>query len=594
MPDSHLRRSAAQLVAGVLLLALPALPVPGLGPGGVAAQSGTGAGESPVAAPSAGESPVATPSAGGISPAAPSAPGAGADSVPARGLRGSGSLLVPRDHWSLEALVRLDAFPGAGTAMPWGMGTPTRREVFRALAAAADGGTARSGGASGPAGGDDAADGPGAPVRATARAALARAYLERFREESWLEEFDPEGSDPDGWTPRWISGHWDLAVGRRYGALGTGQGRYEFIPPEPLGDARHLDGNLAGALEVGRIGVAGRVQIGEDGEPVAREAYLAGRIRGVDLWAGRRAPAFGGTRSGSIVLGGRAPLDGGGVALAGPRTLPSFLRHLGPVRFETHVARLEESGELRRPWFWAARGSVAPHPRLALALNRAAMFGGEGNAPMTVKNVALMLLGSRARELPGDLGRSFFANQIASLELRWRPPLERVPATVYLEWGLEDSAGAWWTVPGIVAGVQVAALPGAPGVSLGIERTHFAPECCENPPWYRHAAFTGGWADGGVPLGHPLGGEGDEWLLYGRADLLDARLRTGWRLFHRDRAGDNLFMPAREGTSLGGALEVLYRVGGRTDLTLDGFYERGRGGDGWSELRAFVGFRSYF
>jgi hypothetical protein len=520
----------------------------------VGAQSGTGAGESPLAPPSA--------------------PGAGADSVPARALRGAGSLLVPRDHWSLEALARLDAFPATGAAVPWGMGTPTRREVLQALEAAAE-------------------------AAGAAEAALARAYLERFREEAWLEDSDaegsdPEGSDPEGWSPRWISGHWDLAVGRRYGALGTGAGRYEFIPPEPLGEARHLDGDLAGALEVGRIGVAGRVRIGEDGEPVAREAYLAGRIRGVDLWAGRRAPAFGGTRSGSIVLGGRVPLDGGGLALAGPRTLPSFLRHLGPVRFESHLARLHESGDLRHPWFWSARGTVAPHPRLALALNRAAMFGGEGNAPMTVKNVALMLLGSRARELPGDLGRSFFANQIASLELRWRPPLERVPTTFYLEWGLEDSAGAWWTVPGIVAGVQVAALPGAPGVSLGIERTHFAPECCEDPPWYRHAAFTAGWADQGVPLGHPLGGEGDEWLLYGRADLLDARLRTGWRLFHRDRKGDNLFMPTREGSSLGGALEVLYRVGGRTDLTLDGFYERGGEGDGWSELRAFVGFRSYF
>jgi hypothetical protein len=484
----------------------------------------------------------------------------------------SGSLYLPVDHWVIGALARLDALPELGAVVPWGVGTPTRREALGALERAAS-----------------LAPPPSAQdptPEAVALAALARGWRDRLRQET--------GGDP-GAVPRpvrWAGGHWDLRVGRRYGALGTGEGRYDFIAPEPLGEAGHLHAGLAGALEVGPVAVAGEARVGEDGVLRPRELHAAGRLGPVDLWAGRRAPAFAGGRGGRVVLGGAVPLDGGGLSLAGPRSLPGFLRHLGPVRFETHLARLGESGALRHPWFWAARGSVAPHPRLSLGLNRAAMFGGEGNAPITVKNVLLMLAGSRAEELPGDLGRSFFANQVASVELRWRPPLGGVPSTLYVEWGMEDSSGAWLNVPGFTAGWEVAAVPRAPDVALGIEVTYFAPECCGNPPWYRHASFTGGWAQEGLPLGHPLGGEGMEWLLHGRADLLDARLVSSWGLFHRKRKGDNLFMPDRQGTSRGASLEVLWGAGGRTDLVLDGLYESGEGG--WSQLRAFLGIRSYF
>jgi hypothetical protein len=488
--------------------------------------------------------------AGAALPASAQAPGPAA------------SLLVPADHWVIGALARLDAGAPMEAAVPWGVGTPSRSEVLGALDRAA---------------GADPAD----PL-----AGLATAWRDRF-------VLETGGVPPDDRSrARWIGGHWDLRLGRRYGALGTGEGRYDFIPPEPLSEARHLHAALGGALEAGPVALTGEARIGEDGDLRPREFYAAGRLGPVDLWAGRRAPAFGGGRGGRVVLGGGVPLDGGGVSLAGPRVLPSFLRHLGPIRFETHLARLGESGELRHPWFWAARGSVAPHPRLALALNRAAMFGGEGNAPMTVKNVLLTLLGTRAGELPGELGRSFFANQIASVELRWRLPLDVAPSTFYVEWGLEDSAGAWVTVPGVVAGWEVAALPRAPAVSLGIEASYFAPECCGNPPWYRHGSFTGGWAQDGLPLGHPLGGEGMEWLLHGRADGSAARLVSSWGLFHRKRKGDNLFMPDRQGKSRGGFVELLWRAGGRTDLAAEGMYERGEGG--WSQLRAFLGFRSYF
>lgn len=533
-----------------------------------------GAGDLQGAVPGEGASASASaresPSAGLEARAAPEACAAPADAAPADTVSAAGDpeprtggaagLFLPEGHWSSAALARLDAFDAVGSDLPWGMRTPTRAEAFEAF------------------------------ERAVA-VGLARAYRDRFAEEFGFSPVRPDRPAP---AIRWLAGHWDLRVGRRYGAMGTGTGHWEFVPSEPLGEPRHLDGAVGGALELGPIAAAGEIRIGEDGEPEVREAYLAGRLGPVALWGGRRAPAFGGARSGSTVLGGQVALDGAGLTLARPWILPGFLEHLGPLRFETHVARFDENGNARRPWFWSARASIAPHARVALALNRGAIFGGEGSPPMTFRNVALTILGTRGEEVSEELGRSAFANQIASFELRYRPPTGDVPTTLYLEWGMEDTSGAWWNVPGIVAGVQVAALPGAPGVSVGLERTHFAPSCCGNPPWYRHAHFYGGWADEGLPLGHPLGGQGNEWMLYGRADLLDARLRSSWRAFRRERRGENLYVPTREGRSLGGAAELLYRIGARTDLALDARYERGRGEPGWSEMWMFAGVRAYF
>jgi len=503
------------------------------------------------------------------------------DGVP----RGAPSLLVPADHWSIEALARLDAFVQTGAAVPWGVRTPTRRQVLEGLdaAVAASESAAREGQV------DGEADGHADHEAPVPTGALARYYRDRFVEE--MGRLVPDQETP---RVRWLAGHSDVRVGRRYGAIATSRGMAEFLPSEPLGDARHLHAAVGGALEVGPVALSGEARIGEDGGPEARELYLAGRLRGVDLWAGRRAPAFGGARSGSTVLGGQVALDGGGLALAGPRILPSILQHMGPLRFETHLARFEENGFARRPWFWTARASVAPHPRLSVGVNRAAIFGGEGSPPTNFRNVILTLLGTRSEDPSGDFGRSFFANQVASVELRYRVPLRAAPTTLYLEWGMEDSSGAWLDVPGIIAGVQVAEVPGLPGVSVGLERTHFSPSCCDNPPWYRHAQFFDGWADGGLPLGHPLGGQGNEWLLYGRVDLLEAGIHSSWRAFRRERWGENLYVPTRPGRSLGGAFEVLYRVGSRTDLAVDTSYERGRAAGGWGELRSFLGIRTYF
>jgi hypothetical protein len=497
---------------------------------------------------------------------------------------GAGSVYVPADHWLIEALTRLDAFPELGVAVPWGHGPATREQILRLLH---------------PSGGGDPAvslDASGVPsataVVSPALQHLLQAYRARFLEEIGGRE----GTSPGGWI-RWAGGSLDLRVSGGSDVLGTGAGgtrESSPIPPRTLGRPSLLGGSVAGALELGPVGVGGGIRPNEAGRLRISELYAAGTAGPLQLWAGRRAPRFGVANGGTVVLSGRVPIDGGGLALARPGVLPWVFRYLGPIRFETHLARLDESGEVARPFFWTARGSMTPHPRLSLALNRGAIFGGDPAPAVTLGNLLGDLFGRRRDAADDGFARTAFANQVASAEVRYRLLGGNWPTTLFLEWGMEDTSGAWKNVPGIIAGVQVAALPGIPGVSLGLQRAHFAPACCGNPRWYRHFQFEGGWADDGIPLGHPMGGHGDEWLLHGRADLRDARLRSSWRVFHRDRGFENLFAPDREGRSVGAAVQAHYRVTPRIDFLMEGDLERGLEGVDWTDVKGFFGVRTFF
>jgi hypothetical protein len=256
------------------------------------------------------------------------------------------------------------------------------------------------------------------------------------------------------------------------------------------------------------------------------------------------------------------------------------------VRFETFLSRVENGDMITDPWLWGARGSVEPHGRLTIGVNRAAMFGGEGNAPVTVRNVLLTLVGEHA----GPQGE--FANQLLSADVRWRPPLGTLPLEVYAEWGIDDSSGGYWRSPAVLAGIHLAAVPGAPALSLGIERTSFAAASFKNTMWYRNVWLRGGWTHDRRVLGHPLGGHGTEWLFHGGVDALDARLRVDGGVALRERAQENLFAPERTGRSTATSLDVTYRVARWIDLAGGLRYEDGAGG--WSETRAFTAARVWW
>jgi hypothetical protein len=467
------------------------------------------------------------------------------------------------DHWAARAAARAEALGLAPGYLP-----PQRAATRTAVAAALyEAATAAAG---------DPALGP-----------LADGWLRRF-----LEEFPEYGPRAGGEAPRL------RAVGGRLGGwaedvtgrLEPAAGAYHLrVDPRPIDDLSGLAAGGAGGLSAGgRLSGYAELRIGDGGGEVP-VWEVAAALGAVELALGRLPVGYGPARGGGIVVGANAPLVAVHLQTPRPVRFGGVLRHLGPVTAHTSATRLTEARHPGDPFFWTAHLGFQPHPRLTVGINRAAVFGGDSiDIPVNLRNLAGMFVGELNAE---------FENQVVSLDFRYRLPTDGViPLVAYLEWGAEDGAGAWWSVPGIVAGMRVPAVPGMPELELGVEHTWFRMFCCGNPPWYIHAGQLGGWGAGGAPLGHPLGGEGRETLGYLGADLAGARARVELRGFlrhrgdvgfHRPEAAGNLFTPDRTGRSAGGALSGRLRVGGAAELAVDAFHD---GGDGWRErhLRAGV------
>ena len=368
--------------------------------------------------------------------------------------------------------------------------------------------------------------------------------------------------------------------------------RENVEPPRSLADLDDGDVELRVGGLLGRH-VAAEVGGGRsDAEWQLSDWHALASAGPVGAWVGERAPDYGPGAGGGLIFDGRSAFTGGGFTLLNPIRLPWLLRYLGYVRGETFLSRLDSNATTRRPWMFASRVSFTPHPRLLLGATQAFMFAGEGQPPFTFRNFKEMFLTHAIK----TAGREF-ENGIASVEARWRPPIPAVPAVLYAEWGTDDNHSAWFEFPAVVAGVSLPSLPSLPAVSLGLERASFAAPCsscngcaCEYyATWYRHYVFLDGWTVDRQPIGHPLGGDGTEWLLYGRYDDASRRTRIDGRVFTRERGRYNVFAPTREGRSVGGRIAANYRLTVPVELQVTGELERGR--RDWTASSMSVGVR---
>lgn len=464
---------------------------------------------------------------------------------------------VPRGHWSLDAAHRLEA---AGL-VDAGYDPGTTTVPLHQLAMLFEQAAVMAGG------------------RAGLRS-LAESYGARL-----VEEFPGLRAAP-GRTPlRLLGGAVGADYDRQTGRALAGVGYFndDWTGIRSLDDASEAQAVLR-LLGVAGPHVAASVLPAVGDDVRLEEGHVVAGVGSVAVWAGRRAVRLGPGRTGGIVANDAVFLDGGGVSTRSFR-LPWLLRVLGPFRMEALVSRLERNAGFDDPWFLVLRGRIAPHPRLAIGVNRGTMLGGAGNASIPFDEVLQGIVGLR----PGD---SRFDNQIVSLDLRYRPPLGELPLVTYLEFGAEDSAGAWKDVPGLLAGAELAAVPGLPQLAVGLEAATFARSCCGNPFWYRHWSFREGWTDQGRLLAHPLGGNGHELMVFGRVDALDARLRVDGRVFLRERRSENVHAPERAGDSAGIALDVELRADRRFELYLAGQVESGE--RDWDAMALSTGLRWLF
>ncbi len=477
------------------------------------------------------------------------------------------SPFLPEGHWSLEAVRRLDAAGATGPGVDPVSRSMTVGEAIHWLDRVATAATAAT-----------AAEAATATGTAPAWGPRVRAYRERLAAEL-------------GWPSGESLGRWDAGVRSVHGsafvgyaavddALEPGSGSWgleDWSGPIARPDTRGVRTELRVAADAGPF-LAGAASVATVGSAMeVEEAYVTSGVGVVGLWLGRRPMGYRVGEGGGLVLD-RVRVDGLGLFLRRPIVLPV----VGAVRVETDLSRLDDNGWIGEPWLWSSRASVQPHPRLALGATRAIMFGGEGNEPVTLRNVLYMLVGKH-----GGSG-SGFENQVASVDVRYRPPLP-APVLVRLEWGFDDSAGAWFDQPGWLAGVELVSVPGLPALSLGLEHTRIAGAVEGHSIWYRHWWFHDGWVNGDASLGHPLGGHGREWLLYGVADLVEEGVRVDGRIFLRNRGDYNLFAPARSGSSRAASLELEWRLARQLEVVVGAHWEEGE--SDWRETSLSVGGR---
>lgn len=480
------------------------------------------------------------------------------------------SPFLPAESWAVAAVRRLDALGLAGDDFAFGDGSLTRHAVGRVLRDAVE----------------------KAKREQPQLEPMASMYWSRFAREFRATARALGDSGQQSAAP--VEGSVRAGFARQTGRLfpvRVTSGR-EGIGPFPRADLSEPTGTVGATLLAGRYFVAALEGQYTDERLTFGESHAVVGWRKVAVWAGRRAPAFGPGTGGGLLFSGTAPLAGGGVALTEPVRLPSVLRHMGAIRFEALLARLDSNADIRHPWIVASHASLSPHPRLLVGVTQSFMFGGDGLPPLTFKNFKSLYGGKR---LENSTNLAGFENGLASAELRFRPPIPGVPMVLYLEMGAEDthsdlsSKAPWRVVPARVMGVHFPAIGRSTSLSLGLEHTYFSGPCsgCSYyATWYRHYLFKDGWTANRQPIGHALGGDGREWLASGVWDDVGGRLRVTGRVFRRNRGPYNIYSPLLAGSSTGGRLDGMYQLGSRSRVLFDGSAERTASGVGQSSFFA--------
>lgn len=222
-----------------------------------------------------------------------------------------------------------------------------------------------------------------------------------------------------------------------------------------------------------------------------KEGLLALQYGGIALEAGRGSVRWGVGRSGTMLFSGDAePFNLVRLRTDRPLVGPSFLRYLGPTRFDILATYLDPNRVFPHSRILAVHFDWLPHPRFEFSLGQSVMFGGHG-APT---NNPLVYFSEKVTANPNPANRNFL------FSFRWRvPKLEIEP---YGEIMLEDCC----------AGVVINARDSANLCGLYFPRIDPAGKADLALEWvrtnqitYRHAIYTSGYTYKNRMIGHPLG-----------------------------------------------------------------------------------------
>lgn len=394
-----------------------------------------------------------------------------------------------------------------------------------------------------------------------------------------------------------FAGEYPHAGGGRPGATSR---RQIVVRAGGLGDAGDREAASVGvdlSASYGRhvaLSYGSTMNVSADAAPsVGRPSVtLVGKLGSWWVSAGRQRMAFGPGTDG-LVLSGSAAFDGVMFGTDGAVRLGGIGRWLGPLRATAMVSRLPADTLGAAAWFGAMRLTLAPHPRIRIGLNRTTVIGTEvRGSELTLRDVLSIAAGKHTD--PN------FEDQRASLDLAVLLGNHSWRLAPYVEWGIEDSAGAHLEDPALSAGAYLPYLPGVPALSLRYEYTAFGESArlcwfcsARTTDWYRHGTVRSAYVgENGRLIGHRLGGYGHEHRLEADAWLHAHTARIRAVLIRRHREPRNLLYPNRPGDSHGAGVRASFRVTPALTLDADLRYERGEAG--WDERAAWLGARYIF
>ncbi|GAB4388168.1 MAG: capsule assembly Wzi family protein [Thermodesulfovibrionales bacterium] len=303
---------------------------------------------------------------------------------------------------------------------------------------------------------------------------------------------------------------------------------------DPYAEGSNARAAFTSMAEVGPLSLFANPELragGGDTDLVARSAYAALEMGGLELFFGRQSQWWGPGRHGSLLLSNNAaPFTMVRVTNPTPALLPWVLSRLGPVRFVFFAGRLEEERSVPEPYLWGLRLDFKPVPWVEVGLERTALLGGEGRSE-GLGTWWKSFTGKGENEAGVEAG-----DQRAGLDLKITVPLSVQPFQLYGEAAGEDESGGLPSKWAYLAGLYLPRI-------LSLERVGLRAEVADNHidgspnAWYNHHIYRTGYTYKGRVVGHHMGTDSRDVFLEMTYEVpaLDGRLRLAY-----DREKHNL------------------------------------------------------
>lgn len=436
-------------------------------------------------------------------------------------------------------------------------------------------------------------DGEMAPLGAHQQAERDRLLLE------WQPLTPAAWSDGQWYSPSFISRGWTrLAEGGEtpVGMLGDEEpGALSWrVGAEAYGRSPWLEIVAAPDVRLDVLGGPAELDL------TATNYWLGVRRGPMRVGFGAEERRLGPGRRGNLILADdAAPWPAGTVAAEGP------IWKLGQLRGELSAGWLQRPRrDVNNPGMLFMDMRWAPVPQLEFGASRASLFGGEGRPMPSIGQLLLPtephIYDDPDKELPDQ-------DEIAGLDGRLTIPLDRFGPLRYAELWIEYAGEDVIALSlGPIPYPSLAGVANLRGAELAVDRAVLTVEWARLMDdyfrWYGdHRIYHEGFTQSGRVLGHPAGGDADEWW-FGAAWLSAGWGVQGWherlwRVGVADVLNDSAYIYMAEERRQRYGARAWYHLPGGGHLGLGGSVEQATGrdfvpGNDGLEHRVWVEYRS--